>query len=98
MSRLQEMKEDKPKKKFKKYPSGIFHIDIAEALTEESWLYLFVSIDRNSNFTHAELHEKANRQIAAAFLRKLVEIVPYRIHTPLADNRFQFAHLPITRS
>jgi hypothetical protein len=40
---------DKPaKKKFKAYPIGYFHIDIAEVHTEEGRLYLFVAIDRTS--------------------------------------------------
>jgi hypothetical protein len=42
---------DKPaKKKFKAYPIGFFHIDIAEVRTEEGKLYLFVAIDRTSKF------------------------------------------------
>ena len=35
-----------PKKKFKAYPIGYFHIDIAEVRIEEGKLYLFVAIDR----------------------------------------------------
>jgi transposase-like protein len=98
ISRLPDMKGDKPKKKFKNYPIGYFHIDIAEVRTEEGRLYLFVAIDRTSKFAYAELHEKANRQIAAAFLRKLIDIVPYSIHTVLTDNGIQFAHLPRNRA
>jgi transposase-like protein len=36
--------ETQPKKKFKQYPIGYFHIDIAEVRTEEGKLYLFVVI------------------------------------------------------
>ena len=47
ISRLPEVTGDKPtKKKFKSYPIGYFHIDIAEVHTEEGRLYLFVAIDR----------------------------------------------------
>jgi len=53
-------------------------------------LYLLVAIDRVSKFAFAELHEYASRRVAADFLRRLVERVPYRIHTVLTDNGFQF--------
>jgi hypothetical protein len=46
ISRLPEVKGDKaPKKKFKTYPIGYFHFDMAEVRTEEGALYLFVAID-----------------------------------------------------
>ena len=48
ISKLPENEEKKPKKKFKKYPIGYFHIDITEVRTEEGKLYLFVAIDRTS--------------------------------------------------
>ena len=51
ISRLPDVEGDKPtKKKFKAYPIGFFHIDIAEVRTEEGKLYLFVAIDRTSKF------------------------------------------------
>jgi transposase InsO family protein len=80
------------KKRFKKYPIGYFHIDIAEVRTEEGKLYLFVAIDRTSKFAFAELHERATRPIAAEFLRHLIGAVPYQIHTILTDNGIQFAN------
>ena len=47
ISRLPETEGDKPaKKRFKTYPIGYFHIDIAEARTAEGKLYLYVAIDR----------------------------------------------------
>src|SRR5512144_1262987 len=47
ISRLPEVDGDKPKKsRFKAYPIGYFHIDIAEVRTEEGKLHLFVAIDR----------------------------------------------------
>jgi hypothetical protein len=50
ISRLPEVEGEKAtKKKFKSYPIGFFHIDIAEARTEEGKLYLFVAIDRLAN-------------------------------------------------
>ena len=82
---------DKPtQKKFKSYPIGYFHIDIAEVHTEEGRLYLFVAIDRTSKFAFAQLHEKATRRVAGDFLRALIAAVPYKIHTVLTDNGTHF--------
>lgn len=95
ISRLPEVEGDKPgKKKFKSYPIGYFHIDIAEVQTAEGKLYLFVAIDRTSKFAYVELHEKAGKMAAAQFLRNLVEAVPYAIHTVLTDNGIQFTNRP----
>ena len=50
ISRLPEVAGAKlQKKKFKVYPIGFFHIDIAEVQTAEGKLYLYVAIDRTSN-------------------------------------------------
>jgi transposase InsO family protein len=98
ISRLPETDGDKPaKKKFKAYPIGYFHIDIAEVRTEEGKLYLFVAIDRTSKFVYVELHAKAKRQTASNFLKALLKAVPYKIHTVLTDNGIQFADLPKNR-
>jgi len=91
ISRLPETEGDKPaKKRFKPYPIGSFHIDIAEVRTEQGKLYLFVAIDRTSKFAFAELHEKATRRIAGDFLHRLIAAVPYRVHTVLTDNGTHF--------
>ena len=92
ISRLPESEGDKPKKTFKRYPIGYFHIDIAELRTGEGKLRLFVAIDRTSKFAYVELHERAGKRIAAQFLRNLVAAVPYKIHTILTDNGVQFTH------
>lgn len=93
ISRLPDVDGDKPaKKKFKAYPIGYFHIDIAEVQTAEGKLYLFVAIDRTSKFAYAELHPKAGKMAAAQFLRNLVVITPYTIHTVLTDNGIQFTN------
>jgi transposase InsO family protein len=98
ISRLPQVDGDKPdKRKFKVYPIGYFHIDIAEVRTEEGKLYLFVAIDRTTKFTFVELHEKADRPIAVRFLEALIAAVPYRLHTVLTDNGIQFADLPRNR-
>ena len=91
ISRLPDVEGDKPiRKKFKHYPLGYFHIDIAEVRTEQGKLYLFVAIDRTSKFTFTQLHEKATRRVAGDFLRALTAAVPYRTHTVLTDNGTHF--------
>jgi len=99
ISRLPDMDGDKPKKqRFKRYPIGFFHIDIAELRTAEGKLYLFVAIDRTSKFAVAQLVEKADRKTAWEFLELLLDAVPYRIHTILTDNGIQFAEQPRNRN
>jgi len=91
ISRLPEMTGHRPaKKKFRAYPIGYFHIDIAEVRTEQGKLRLFVAIDRTSKFAFVRLVESAGKMEAAQFLRDLTEAVPYRIHTVLTDNGVQF--------
>ncbi len=98
INRLPEVEGDKPDKhKFKAYPIGYFHIDIAEVRTEAGKLHLFVAIDRTSKFAFVELHEKADRPTAVRFLEALIAAVPYRLHTVLTDNGIQFADLPRNR-
>ena len=93
ISRLPEIEGDMPaKKKFARYPIGYFHIDIAEVRTEEGKLYLFVAIDRTSKFAYVELLEQYGKMEAAQFLRNLIAIVPYHIHTVLTDNGIQFTN------
>ncbi len=87
ISRLPDTDGDKPRRaKFKRYPIGFFHIDIAEVRTEQGKLHLFVAIDRTSKFAFAQLHERATIRVAADFLRALLEAVPCKIHTVLTDN------------
>ena len=93
ISRLPDVEGDKPKRqRFKRYPIGFFHIDIAEVQTAEGKLYLFVAIDRTSKFAFTRLVEKAGKMAAAQFLRDLVAAVPYRLHTVLTDNGVQFTN------
>ena len=91
ISRLPDVDGDKPaKRKFKCYRIGYVHIDIAEVRTAEGKLHMFVAIDRTSKLAFAELHEKAPTRVAAEFLGRLIEAVPYKIHTVLTDNGIQF--------
>ena len=90
ISRLPDVEGARPKKKFKAYPIGYFHIDIAEVWTEEGKLYMLVAIDRTSKLAFAELHEQITRRDAGNFLRRLIDAVPYKIHTVLTDNGTHF--------
>ena len=91
ISQLPQMEgEVSAKRKFKSYPIGFFHIDIAEVRTEQGKLYLLVAIDRTSKFAFVEVHEKVARRTAADFLRHLIAAIPYKIHTVLTDNGTHF--------
>ena len=91
ISRLPQVEgEASPKSKFKAYPIGYFHIDIAEVRTAQGKLYLIVAIDRTSKFAFVELHEKVARRTAGDFLRRLIAEVPYKVHTVLTDNGTHF--------
>lgn len=91
ISRLPTIDGDKVgRKTFKAYPIGYFHIDIAEVRTEQGKLLMLVAIDRTSKFAFVELHERISRRTAADFLRRLIEAVPYAVHTVLTDNGTHF--------
>src|SRR5258707_11263778 len=91
ISRLPQVEgESSAKRKFKAYPIGYFHIDIAEVRTAQGKLYPLVAIDRTSKFAFVELHERVARSTAADFLRHLVAAVPYKVHTVLTDNGTHF--------
>ncbi len=95
ISRLPEVKGDKePKKKFKTYPIGYFHIGIAEVRTAQGKLYLTVAIDRTSKFVFVQVTKKTSRVTTSAFLEALINAVPYKIHTVLTDNGIQFTFPP----
>ncbi len=99
VSRLPDVDGDKPKRqRFKRYPVGFFHIDIAKVQTGEGKLYLFVAIDRTSKFAVTQLVDKADRRTAWAFLARLLQVAPYRSHTILTDNGIQFAEQPRNRN
>ena len=93
------MEGDKPKRaKFKRYPTGFFHIDIAEVQTAEGKLNLLVGIDRTSKFAVTQLVDKADRKTAWEFLQHMREAVPCQVHAILTDNGILFAEQPRNRS
>jgi len=90
--RLPKLETDKPKQKFKKYPIGYVHIDIAEVRTEDGKLYLFVALGRTSKLAYVELHERQTKAITAEFLRNVIAAIPDHIHTILTNNGIQFSN------
>ena len=53
ISRLPETDGNKPQRsRFKRYPIGFFHIDIAEVRTEQGKLHLFVAVDRTAELRY----------------------------------------------
>ena len=87
ISRLPDMDGEAPaRKKFKAYPIGFFHIDIAEVRSGEGKLYMFVAIDRTSKFAIVRLYEQANRPTAVIFLEAVLEAVPYKINIILTKS------------
>jgi hypothetical protein len=99
ISRLPDVESDKARrKKFKRYPIGFFHIDIAAVHTAEGKFYLFVGIDRTAKFAVAQLFAKADRKTAWELLQHMLEVVPYYVRTFLTDNGIQFAEQPRNRN
>ncbi len=93
ISRLPLGEGDKPeRKRFKRYPIGYFHIDIAELRTAEGKLHLFIAIDRTSKFAFARLVERANTKAAAAFLIDLHQGVMPDIQGGVAILDIEKAH------
>ena len=89
-----EAAQGRKKATFKDYALGYLHLDFAEVQTEEGKQYLFVAIDRTSKLAFAELHPQATQAIAVAFLRRVLERIPYQVHKLLTDNGIQFRNLP----
>lgn len=58
----------------------------AEVRTEEGRFYMFVAIDRSSKFVLNEMHENSRTATSRDFLLRLIEVVPYKVHTVLTDN------------
>jgi transposase-like protein len=94
ISRLRIEETAQKRKRFKTYEIGYVHIDSCELRHADGKLIMFLAIDRVSKFTYVEFHSKAGKMAGSAFLRSVVEVFPYRIHTVLTDNGMAFADLP----
>jgi hypothetical protein len=62
IARLPGVAGDKPRRaRFKRYPIGFLHIDIAEVQTAEGRHFLFVAIDHNRRFAVVQRVDNADR-------------------------------------
>jgi hypothetical protein len=99
ISRLPETEKTATKGgRFADTPIGYVHIDICELRLAEGKLHMFLAIDRVSKFVYVEFHEHATKLTGGAFMRNVVAVFPYKIHTVLTDNGMPFADLPKNRS
>jgi transposase InsO family protein len=99
ISRLPQDEEKVSKRKrFAETAMGYVHIDVCELRLAEGKLFMFLAIDRVSKFVHIAFLDANTKMNGAAFLREVVEVFPYRIHTVLTDNGMAFADLPKYRN
>src|SRR5215208_4016345 len=95
ISRLPKDPESTSKRgRFAETKIGYVHVDHCELCLAEGKLHMFLAIDRVSNFTHVAFFEAATTMNGAAFLRDVIAVFPYAIHTVLTDNGMAFADLP----
>jgi len=93
ISRLPEVVGDKPtKKKFKSYPIGFFHIDIAGSSDSRRQAASVRGHRPDIQVRLCRTPPGCGQMVAAQFLRNLIAAVPYTIHTVLTDNGIQFAN------
>ena len=97
ISRLPVEETKEHRKRFRTYEIGYVHIDSCELRHADGKLIMFLAIDRVSKFTYVEFHDSAGKMEGSAFLRKVVEVFPYKIHIVLTDNGMAFADLPKNR-
>lgn len=69
----------------------------SSAVCAEGKLFMFLAIDRVIKFTHVAFLDANTTLSAVAFLREVVQVFPYKIHTVLTDNGMAFAELPTNR-
>jgi transposase-like protein len=87
ISRLPKNEENTSKRKrFAETKIGYVHIDHCELRLAEGKLPMFLAIDRVSKFTHVAFFDAATKMNGAAFLRDVIAVFPYAIHTVLTDN------------
>ena len=85
------------RERFAETRMGYVHVDVCELRLARGRLFLFLAIDRVSKFTHVAFMDASTKANGAAFLREVVEVFPYQIHTVLTDNGMAFADLPKNR-
>lgn len=76
----------------KDYPIGYLHVGFAEVQTEAGCQYLFGAIDRTSKVAAADRQPQATK-LAAAFLRRVLAKLPYRVQPVPTDNGLEFGNM-----
>jgi transposase-like protein len=94
INRLPPAEDEQPgaKQKFTDHPLGFLRVDCVTIWIDE-WqkrLELYVAIDRGSKVMFAELHAYDRWLSAVDFLERVLEKMPYQIHTVLTDKRLSF--------
>jgi transposase InsO family protein len=98
ISRLPRDEERASKRKrFAETRIGYVHVDACELRLAQGKLFMFLAIDRVSKFVHVAFFDANTKANGAAFLREVVAVFPYRLHTVLTDNGMAFADLPKNR-
>jgi transposase-like protein len=98
ISRLPAEETKAQRKRFKTDEKlGYVHIDSCELRHADGKLVMFLAIDRVSKFAYVEFHDSAGKMEGSAFLKNVVEVFPYKIHTVLTDKGMAFADLPKNR-
>src|SRR5215208_1973127 len=98
ISRLPQGEEKASKRKrFAETTIGYVHIDVCELRLAQGKIFMFLAIDRVSKFTHVAFLDANTKAHGAFFLRQVVEVFPYKLHTVLTDNGMAFADLPKNR-
>ena len=85
--------EAAPKKSFKDYEPGFFHMDIKylpQMVDETARRYLFVAIDRATRWVYLRIYNDQSEVSSTDFLRRLREASPIKIVKLLTDNGSQF--------
>src|SRR5215210_2821774 len=98
ISRLPRDEENASKRgRFAETAIGYVHIDVCELRLAQGKLFMFLAIDRVSKFAHVAFLDANTKANGAAFLREVVGVFPYQLHTVLTDNGTAFADLPKNR-
>src|SRR6186713_1733809 len=95
ISRLPKDEEKTSKRRrFAETKIGYVHIDHCELRLAEGKLHMFLALDRVSQFTHVAFFDAATKMNGAAFLREVIVVFPYAIHTVLTDNGWRSLTCP----
>ena len=98
ISRLPASGEEASKRgRFAEAAIGYVHVDVCELRLAAGRLFLFLAIDRVSNYAHVAFYDANTKLNGAAFLREVVAAFPCRLHTVLTGNGMAFADVPKNR-